>query len=94
MFRTDNQQELADQFTTMMQDQDAQFVAGYAVQMTTDMLNLLPKRKQKEFLKCVQTFNDRQIVTVKNLMSGADVEIRRGDRGSCIDPSTERFWSM
>ena len=94
MFRTDNQQELADQFTTMMQDQDAQFVAGYAVQMATDMLNLLPKRKQKEFLKCVQTFNDCQIVTVKNLMSGMDVEICRGDRGSCCDPSTERYHSM
>ena len=94
MFRTDNQQELSDQFTVMLEDQDAKFVAGYVVQMATDMLNLLPKRKQKEFLKQVQTFNDRQIVTVKNLLSGKDVEIRRGDRGSCIDPSMERYHSM
>ncbi len=94
MFRTDNQQELADQFAVMMKDQQGDFTAGYAVQMATDMLNLIPKRKQKEFLKQVQTFNDRQIVVVKNLLSGMDVEIRRGDRGSCIDPSMERYHSM
>ncbi len=94
MFRTDNQQELADQFAVMMKDQQGNFTAGYAVQMATDMLNLIPKRKQKEFLKQVQTFNDRQIVVVKNLLSGMDVEIRRGDRGSCIDPSMERYHSM
>jgi hypothetical protein len=94
MFRTDNQQELSDQFGVMIKDQDAQFVAGYAVQMATDMLNLIPKRKQKEFIKQVQTFNDCQIITVKNLLSGMDVEICRGDRGSCCDPSTERYHSM
>ena len=94
MFRTDNQQELADQFAVMMKDQQGDFTAGYAVQMATDMLNLIPKRKQKEFLKQVQTFNDRQIVVVKNLLSGMDVQIRRGDRGSCIDPSMERYHTM
>jgi len=94
MFRTDNQQELADQFSVMMKDQEGDFTAGYAVQVAVDMLNLIPKRKQKEFLKQVQTFNDRQIIVVKNLLSGMDVEIRRGDRGSCIDPSMERYHSM
>jgi hypothetical protein len=94
MFRTDNQQELADQFAVMMKDQQGDFTAGYAVQVAVDMLNLIPKRKQKEFLKQVQTFNDRQIVVVKNLLSGMDVEIRRGDRGSCIDPSMERYHTM
>ena len=94
MFRTDNQQELVDQFAVMMKDQDPSFVAGYAVQMAMDLLNLAPKRQQKSFLKCIQTFNDRQIITVKNLLSGEDVEIRRGDKGSCVDPSTERYHSM
>jgi hypothetical protein len=94
MFRTDNQQELADQFAVMMKDQQGDFTAGYAVQVAVGMLNLIPKRKQKLFLKQVQTFNDRQIVVVKNLLSGMDVEIRRGDRGSCIDPSMERYHTM
>ena len=94
MFRTDNQQELADQFSVMMKDQEGDFTAGYAVQVAVNMLNLIPKRRQKEFLKQVQTFNDRQIVVVKNLLSGMDVEIRRGDRGSCIDPSMERYHTM
>ena len=39
MFRTDNQQELADQFAVMMKDKEGDFTAGYAVQMATDMLN-------------------------------------------------------
>ena len=32
-------------------------------------------------------------VTVKNLMTGKDVEIDR-DTPLCCDPSSERFWSM
>ena len=31
---------------------------------------------------------------VKSLMTGADVTIRTEDRGTCVDPSTERYWSM
>jgi len=34
------------------------------------------------------------VTTVKNLMSGKDVQIRASDRGTCVDPSTERYWSM
>ena len=33
-------------------------------------------------------------VTVKNLMSGGEVTIKRSEEGSCIDPSTERYWAM
>lgn len=33
-------------------------------------------------------------VEVKNLMSGGTVKIRKSDEGSCVDPSTERYWSM
>ena len=94
MFRTDNQQELADQFAVMMKDQKGDFTAGYAVQMATDMLNLLPKRKQKEYLATIQRFNGWQLVTVKNCLTGKDVEIRREDLGGPCDPSMERFHSM
>ena len=34
------------------------------------------------------------MVEVKNLMSGGTVKIRKSDVGSCVDPSTERYWSM
>ena len=34
------------------------------------------------------------MITVNSLMSGNPVEIRKQDRGSCTDPSTERYWSM
>lgn len=33
-------------------------------------------------------------VTVKNLLSGADVSIRAEDQGTVCDPSQERFWTM
>jgi hypothetical protein len=78
----------------MMKEQDAQFVAGFAVEMAMDLLNLAPKRKQKEYLKSIQAFNGRQLVTVKNCLTGADVEIRREDRGTVNDPSMERYHSM
>jgi hypothetical protein len=94
MFSTDNQNALRAELDTMYEEQGAAFAAGYLNSMAQEMLNLLPKRKQKEFIKSVEAFNGRQLITVKNLMSGADVEIRRSERGTCVDPSTERFWSM
>jgi len=94
MFRTDNQQELTDQFAIMVKEQDPKFAAGYAVQMAVDMLNLLPKRKQKEIIKAITQFNGDQKVTVKNLLTGLPVEIRRSEQGTVCDPSQERFHSM
>jgi hypothetical protein len=94
MFSTENQNALKAELDTMYEEQGASFTAGYLNSMAQEMLNLLPKRQQKAFIKQVQTFNGRQLVTVKNLMSGVDVEIRRSDRGTCVDPSTERYWSM
>jgi len=94
MWTTDNQRALKAELDIMFEEQGAAFTSGYLNSMAQEMLNLLPKRKQKEFIKSVEAFNGRQLVTVKNLMSGADVEIRRSDRGTCVDPSTERYWSM
>ena len=34
------------------------------------------------------------LVTVKSLMTGKEVHIRRSDVGGCCDPSRERYWSM
>jgi len=59
-----------------------------------DELNLIPKRQQKAFIQQVAAFNGRQLVTVKNCLSGQEVEIRREDLGTCNDPSMERFHSM
>lgn len=33
-------------------------------------------------------------VEVRNLMSGKPVLIKRSEVGTCVDPSTERYWSM
>lgn len=32
--------------------------------------------------------------TTKNLMTGEEVAIRQQDKGTCVDPGTERYWSM
>lgn len=34
------------------------------------------------------------MVTVKSLMNGKDVQIRKTEVGGCCDPSTERYWTM
>ena len=94
MFSTDNQNALKVELDLMYEEQGAAFTSGYLNSMAQEMLNLLPKRQQKAFIKQVETFNGRQLVTVKNLLSGKDVEIRRADRGTCVDPSTERFHTM
>ena len=94
MFTTDNQVALKDELNLMFKEQGAAFTAGYTNQMAQEMLRLLPKRKQKEFVNTVAAFNGRQLVTVKNCLTGQEVEIRREDRGTVNDPSTERFHTM
>jgi hypothetical protein len=94
MFTTDNQVALKAELDLMYQDQGAAFTAGYLNSMAQEMLNLMPKRQQKAFIKQVATFNGRQLVTVKNCLTGKEVEIRREDVGGPCDPSMERFHSM
>lgn len=94
MFTTDNQRALNVALNVLYEDQGAQFAAGYMNSMAQEMLNLLPKRKQKEFIKQVEAFNGRQLVTVKNCLTGMEVEIRREDLGTCNDPSRELFHTM
>ena len=94
MFTTDNQTALKDELNLMFKDQGAAFTAGYSNMMVQEMLMLLPKRKQKEFIRQVAAFNGRQLVTVKNLLTGQEVEIRREEVGGPCDPSMERFHSM
>jgi hypothetical protein len=94
MFRTDNQVAFNDALSQLYEDQAPAFTAGYITQMTVEMLTLLPKRKQKEFIKSVETFNGRQMIIVKNCLTGREVQIRREDRGGPCDPSMERFHSM
>jgi hypothetical protein len=94
MFRTDNQVALNDALSQLYADHEPAFAAGYATQLAVDMLSLLPKRKQKEFINIVEKFNGQQLVGVKNILTGKEVMIRREDRGGPCDPSMERYHSM
>ena len=94
MLKTDCQVVLNNELMLMCIDEGCEVTVGYMLQMMLQMIEHLPKRKQQNFIQQVKECNDRKIITVKNLLSGADVEIRRGDKGSCIDPSMERYHSM
>ena len=94
MFRTDNQVEMNSALVLMQADNGSDFTAGYATGLVVEMLNLLPKRKQKAFIEQVASFNGWQKVTVKNCLTGLPVEICRADLGGPCDPSTERYHSM
>jgi len=94
MFRTDNQVALNNALSQLYADHEPAFAAGYATQLAVDMLSLLPKRKQKEFINIVEKFNGQQLVGVKNILTGKEVMIRREDRGGPCDPSMERYHSM
>ena len=94
MFRTDNQVEMNEALKLLHSDNGSAFTAGYTTQMVADMLNLLPKRKQKEFIATVKRFNGWHKVKVKNCLTGVEVEIARADVGGPNDPSMERYHSM
>lgn len=53
-------------------------------------------RKSKDYMIVSKLDFDKNdvIVTVKNLVSGKPVQIRKSEQGTCCDPSTERYWSM
>lgn len=46
-----------------------------------------------DIAEALDKFNN-EMVTVKSLMTGKEVEIRRCDEGGPCDPSTERYHSM
>lgn len=57
------------------------------------MLELLKHLSENTTL-IVTSIEEIPTVTVKSMMNGKDVIINAKDKGSCLDPSTERYWSM
>jgi len=94
MFSTQNQMDLEAGLKQLVADEGYAYAAGFMGSMMKDMINLLPKRKQKEFLQLVQAHNDNFQVEVQSLQTKASVKIRRKDVGGPTDPSTERYWTM
>jgi hypothetical protein len=94
MFSTQNQMDLEAGLKQLVADEGYAYAAGFMGSMMKDMINLLPKRKQKEFLQLVQAHNDNFQVEVQSLQNKALVKIRRKDVGGPTDPSTERYWTM
>ena len=99
MFTTQQQQDFKAALAIQTADQvetyhSHAYSTGYLESLCVEMLQYLPKRKQKEMIAQVERVNGDKKIKVKNCLSGQEVEIRRSDRGTCVDPSTERYHSM
>jgi hypothetical protein len=71
------------------------YTAGFLQSQLAEAVALLPKTKQKMFLAQFEHLVGQKVkVEVFNMMSGKPVMLAWNDVGSCVDPSTERYWSM
>ena len=86
--------EFAKELTTLYTDQGAEFASGYCMSLLLKMLPEMPAGKQKEILAQVKNYNGDRMVSVTNCVTGELVAIRRRDRGTVCDPSTERYHTM
>lgn len=73
----------------------AAWTAGFLTTQLVAAVEQLPKTKQKMFLAQLNRIvGDKVTVTVQNCLTGKDVQIRWDERGTCVDPSTERYHAM
>jgi len=99
MFNSNNQIEFRQELDQMIKDQVEKYstysyCTGYLESTCIEMLALLPKRKQKEFVARIARLNGDTTVKVKNVLSGIECEIPRRDLGTCNDPSMELYHTM
>ena len=94
MWTTENQRVMAEALRQLVEDEGTAYAAGYLSSFVVSMLADLPKRKQKEEIAQILRHNADYKVTRKHLLTGEDILVRRGDVGTCLDPSMERYHSM
>lgn len=84
------------QATNALYDQEgAAFTAGFLTSQLVAAVEMLPKTKQKMFLAQLNAVVGSKVkVKVTNILSGQEVEIPWDQKGTCCDPSTERYHSM
>lgn len=71
------------------------YTVGFLEVQLARAIDLLPKTKQKEFIRSMnKAVGDVITVKVKSLLSDNVVELRWDEVGTCVDPSTERYHSM
>ena len=67
---TANQEALRAALNVLYDEQGAGFAAGYMSVMMREMLDQLPKKRQQEFLRQLQEYNDRQYFKSTASVSG------------------------
>ena len=79
----------------LIQQEGPAYTAGFLESQLYAALSEMPKSKKERFIATFKfLLKDKLFVTVQSLMTGAKVKIRMADKGTCLDPSTERYWSM
>ena len=67
---TANQEALREALNVLYDEQGGAFAAGYMSVMMREMLDLLPKKRQLEFLQQLQDYNEWQLAKSKASVSG------------------------
>lgn len=79
----------------LMEQKGAAWTAGFLTSQLKAAVEQLPKTKQKMFMAQFEHVVGYSCkVKVKNLLTGAEVEIPWNERGGPCDPSTERYHCM
>lgn len=66
-----------------------------ALSQRTKLINAGVLKPQDWIVDSYATYlKNEPMITVKSLMTGKEVQIRKTEVGGCCDPSTERYWTM
>jgi hypothetical protein len=92
MWTTNLQVELVEELKQMSEDEGHAYTNGYLHSLVVDMLQFLPKRKQKEYITQIRNHNGAKMIEVTNYLTGAKVLQRRDTPHSC-DVRSESYFS-
>lgn len=71
------------------------YAAGFWESTAVELIDMLPVRKREAFLKTLtHSIESNVMVTVKNCLTGVDVQIPLSYKGTVLDPSMESYHSF
>ena len=90
-----NYQDISNAVNALYDQEGAAWTAGFLTSQLVAAVDQLPKTKQKMFIAQLNSIVGSKVkVKVKNILSGAEVELPWDQVGGPCDPSTERYHTM
>ena len=90
-----NYQDISNAVNALYDQEGAAWTAGFLTSQLIAAVDQLPKTKQKMFIAQLNSIVGSKVkVKVKNILSGAEVELPWDQVGGPCDPSTERYHTM